>query len=316
MVRKKSGKDKNLRVDIGGLKLKNPVIVASGTFGYGEEMAGFFDINKLGAIVTKTITLKPREGNPTPRIAETPSGMLNSIGLENKGLADFMYNKVQFLEGLKTPVIVSIAGDTIEEFCKLSEELSRLKCVSGIELNLSCPNVRHNLEPAGCKLVAQDKTATEKVVSEVRKNTKLTLITKLSPNVTDIKEIARAAEGAGTDAISAVNTLFGLSIDINTKKAKLGNGAGGLSGPAIKPVALNFVREIYSAVKIPVIGIGGIMTPSDALEFIICGATAIQVGTANFVNPTISLDVLQGIKAYATSKKLKDITSLIGTADI
>ena len=304
---------RNLEVKIGKITLKNPVIAASGTFGYGEEMSGFFDTGKLGAIVTKTITLKPRKGNPTPRIVETPQGMLNSIGLENKGLKDFIFNKVPILEKLNTNVIVSIAGFSLEEFSRLTEELSRLKCVSAIELNLSCPNVVHSPQSTRHRLIAQDRTVVKKIVSAARKRTRLTLITKLSPNVSDIKPIAKAAEDAGSDALSLINTVFGISIDIDTRKPNLANIVGGLSGPAIKPVALNFVREAYSAVKIPIIGMGGIMTARDAIEFIICGSTAVGVGTANFVNPVATIEVINGIISYMRKNRIKSISNLVGS---
>lgn len=303
---------RSLEIKIGKLILKNPIIAASGTFGCGEELSRFFDINKLGAIVTKTITLEPKEGNPTPRIVETASGMLNSIGLENNGLKDFIFNKVPFLEKLKTHVIVSISGFSLDEFSHLTESLSKIKCISGIELNLSCPNVIHKVQGSKFKIQAQDKIATEKIVSTVRKKTKLPLITKLSPNVTDIKEIAKAVEAAGGDAISLVNTFFGMSVDINTRKSNLGGITSGLSGPAIKPIALNLVHEAHSAVKIPVIGIGGIMTAGDALEFMLCGASAVQVGTANFISPTATIDVINGIISYMKQNRIKNINSLVG----
>jgi len=313
-------KNQKLRIRIGKIMLENPVIAASGTFGYGEEMKEFYDINKLGAVVTKTTTLKPRDGNPMPRVVETPSGMLNSIGLENEGLEDFILNKIPFLEKLKTNVIVSIAGNSIDEFKQLTEELSKLRCISAIELNLSCPNIvpacpagRHRPSSIVHRLIAQDKLATRKVVQSARKRTRLTLITKLSPNVTDIREIAKAAEDAGTDAISLINTVFGMSVNIKTKRSNLGSRHGGLSGPAVKPIALNLVREAYQAVKIPIIGMGGIFTAEDALEFIICGSTAIQVGTANFVNPEVAIDVIDGIAGYMRRNKIRNINSLIGS---
>ena len=292
--------------------LKNPVMALSGTFGYAEEMKDFVDINRLGAIVTKTITLNPREGNPTPRIVETPSGMLNSIGLENKGLKDFIQNKMPFLKKLRTNVVVSIAGFSIEEFEKLTKRLSEHKCVSAIELNLSCPNVIHGKKTTAKRLIAQDEVAVNKVVSRVRKKTKLTIITKLTPNVTDIQKIAKAAEDAGSDAISLINTIFGISVDASSRKANLANTVGGLSGPAIKPVALYFVHQAYQAVKIPVIGSGGIMNREDAIEFMICGATAVGLGTANFINPAVTIGVIDGIMHYAKTNGIKNINNLIG----
>jgi len=299
----------SLEVKIGKLKLKNPIIAASGTFGFGQEMSKFYDVSALGAVVTKTITLEPRKGNPTPRVVETPSGMLNSIGLENVGLHEFILNKIKILERLKMPVIVSIAGDDIKDFRKLAEELSGFKCVSALELNLSCPNIKHKPQSGKFKLIAQDSYITEKVVSSVRKKTKLTIIVKLSPNITDICEIGKAAETAGADAISAVNTVFGLKVDITNRKAFLGNTVGGLSGPAIKPIALYFVRELYQAVKIPIIGMGGIMSAEDVYEFILCGAQCVQVGTANFVDPDACRTIVEDLKRFVEKNRISDIMS-------
>ncbi|UCD54675.1 MAG: dihydroorotate dehydrogenase [Candidatus Omnitrophota bacterium] len=304
----------DLKIKIGKLKLENPVILASGTAGFGKEMKDFIDINKLGAIVTKTITLNKRKGNPPPRVIETPGGLLNSIGLDNGGLKDFMFEKISFLENLKIPVIVSIAGDTIDEFVELARELSKARCIRAIEINLSCPNIRH--KNTKFPLLAQDRRAVEKIISRLRKTTTNTLIAKLSPNVADIKEIAKAAEHAGADAISLINTYPGMLVDINTMKPKLGGVTGGLSGPSVKPLALKCVRDAYNAVNIPVIGMGGIMDARDAVEFFICGASAIQIGTANFVNPGVSLEILEGIKEYLKKKKIKAIKNLIGKLKI
>ncbi|NQU95708.1 MAG: dihydroorotate dehydrogenase [Candidatus Omnitrophica bacterium] len=300
----------SLKTTIGKLELKNPVILASGTCGFGKEIKSLIDVNKLGAIVTKTITLNKKEGNPPPRIAETASGLLNSIGLDNDGLKDFLFEKISYLGKLKIPVIVSIAGNTTEEFTKLTKEISKIPCIKGIEINLSCPNVIHK----GTKfpLLAQDKKATEAIIAKLRKVTKKTLIAKLSPSVTDIKEIAKAAESGGADAISLVNTYPGMLVDIYTMKPKLGAVTGGLSGPCIKPLALKCVWDAYNTVNIPIIGMGGIMTSGDAIEFILCGASAIQVGTANFVNPKAPLEILEGIKQYLKEKKVNSIKSLIG----
>ncbi|MDD5439443.1 MAG: dihydroorotate dehydrogenase [Candidatus Omnitrophica bacterium] len=303
----------NLKITIGRLTLKNPLIAASGTFGYGEEMARLCDLSGLGAIVTKTITLEPREGNPPPRIVETPAGMLNSIGLENKGLKDFMFNKVKFLEKIDARIIVSIAGGSMAEFQTLAETVSGLRCVAAIELNLSCPNVIHTLQSSRYQLIAQDRKATAAVVRAVRKKTRLTLITKLTPNVTDITDIGKAAEDAGSDALSAINTILGLSIDIRTGKPRLGRIVGGLSGPAIKPVALRCVWQLSRAVKIPIIGSGGIMTGSDALEFIIAGCRAVQIGTAHFIDPEASSKILDEIKTFLRKNRIRDIMSLVGT---
>ncbi len=295
-----------VEVKIGRLRLANPVMAASGTFGYGEEYNRLFDINSLGAIVTKTITLKPRIGNPPPRIVETPSGMLNSIGLENKGLDDFLKTRAQPLKRLKTKVIVSIAGETAQELKILTGRVSSSGAADAIELNLSCPNVK------GPGMAARDVEAARKIVKAVRKAVKLTLIAKLSPNVTDIAEIAKAVEDAGADAVSLINTFPAMAVDINTQRPILGNATGGLSGPAIKPIALKMVWDAYNAVKIPIIGIGGIMSAQDAIEFILCGASAVQVGTANFINPKASLEIIEGIEKYLKKKNLKDVNELIG----
>lgn len=297
-------------VTIGKLRLKNPVILASGTAGFGKEIKDLININKLGAIVTKTITLDRREGNPPPRVAETPAGMLNSIGLDNDGIRDFMFEKISFLNTLKIPVIVSIAGDSPEEFTKLAGDLSKVPCVGGIEINLSCPNVFH--KGTKLSLLAQDGNATKKIISWVRKKTDSTLIAKLSPNVTNIKEIAKAAEKAGADALSLVNTYPGMLVDIDTMKPKLGGITGGLSGPCIKPLALKCVWDVYNSVRIPVIGMGGIADWRDAVEFMLCGASAVGVGTANFVNPGAPLEILNGIKEYLREKRIKNIKLLTG----
>jgi len=297
----------SLEGKLGSLKLKNPVMVASGTFGpeYGELL----DINTLGAYIAKTITLNARIGNPPPRVCETPSGMLNAIGLENGGLDDFIKNKLPILRRLRIPVIASIAGDDPAEFRELARALGKIKRISALEINLSCPNVKHGKRNF---LIAQDEEATYEIVRAVRRSTKLTIIAKLSPNVTDIKRIAKAAEKAGADAVSLINTLIGMAVDIEKKEPVLGNITGGLSGPAIKPVALNMVREAYSATKIPVIGIGGIMDYKDAVEFMLCGASAVQVGTANFVHPAASTGIVNGIKSYMAANGMKEIKELIG----
>ncbi len=296
-----------LNIKIGKLDLKNPVMVASGTFGpeYGE----LIDINKLGAYIAKTITLTARTGNPPPRVIETPSGMLNSIGLENKGLDDFIKNKLPKLKNIKIPVIASIAGDDAGEFRVLAKRLSKIKKVAALEINLSCPNVKHGKRDF---LIAQDEGATYEIIEAVRKTTPLTIIAKLSPNVTDITKIAKSAKSAGADAVSLINTLIGMAVDIDTKTPTLGNVTGGLSGPAIKPVALGMVREVYKNVKIPIIGIGGIMGYKDAVEFILCGAAAVQVGTANFVNPKTAIEIIDGIKKYMIKFNINNIKELIG----
>ncbi|MFH1826087.1 MAG: dihydroorotate dehydrogenase [bacterium] len=296
-----------LECEIAGIKMKNPVMVASGTFGYGEEASKFIDLDKLGAIVTKTITLEPREGNPPPRIVETPSGMLNSIGLQNKGVDDFIKNRLPFLAKFETPVIANIAGDSAKEYAELVKKLNDQPTVKGIELNISCPNV-----DKGGLVFGTDPKATADLVKLVRKQTKLPLIVKLSPNVTDITVIAKAAEEAGADALSLINTLLGMSIDIKTGKSRLGRPMAGLSGPAIRPVAVRMVYQCAQAVKIPIIGVGGIMTGSDAIEFLLAGASAIQVGTGNFVDTQTPLKILGELEEYLTAQQLNNHLALVG----
>ena len=304
----------NLKVKIGKLQLNNPVMAASGTFGYAEEFKDFIDLKKLGAIVTKTITLKPRLGNPPPRTCETPAGLLNSIGLENPGIDKFIEEKIPFIKSLGAPLIVSIASETdSQEFADLTRRLDKIREVSAIELNISCPNIRSR--PKG-GLIAQDAKATYEVVKAARKVTRKTLITKLSPNVTDIREIAQAAQDAGTDAIALINTLMGMSIDVRSRKPKIAMATAGLSGPAIRPVALRMVWEVYKKVKIPIIGMGGIMDTESALEFFIAGASAIAVGTANFVNPRTTIEIISGLEKYLSRNKIKDIKELIGSLKI
>jgi dihydroorotate dehydrogenase (NAD+) catalytic subunit len=297
----------NLSVSLGKLKLTNPVMVASGTFGYGQEYKDLVPLKKLGAIITKTITLKPRCGNSAARIVETYQGIINSIGLENPGIEVFFQEKLPFLQKIGVPIIVSISADKATRFAELARRLSTIKAIAALELNLSCPNVGKK------DLVSQDARATYQVVKAVRKATKLTVISKLSPNVTDITTIAKAAKDAGSDVLSLVNTFFALAVDINTRRPKLGNITGGLSGPAIKPQALWMVREVFQTVKIPIIGMGGIMNTQDALEFIICGASAIAVGTANFVHPRTTVEIITGIKRYLKKNKIKDIKKLVGS---
>jgi len=277
-------------VKIGNIKMKNPVMLASGTYEYNEATKNLINVKKLGAIVTKTVTLRPQEGNPPPRTCETPSGMLNAIGLQNKGVDYFLRKTFPELKALNIPIIVSIAGKTANEYSKLAKKLDKKKDIAGIELNLSCPNVKIK------KLIAQDARATRDAVAATRKVTKKTIIAKLSPNVTDIKEIAKAAESSGADAISLVNTFLAMAIDIDKRKPKLGNITGGLSGPAIKPIALRMVWETARAVKIPVIGMGGIASDEDALEFLIAGARAVAIGTGIFVNPNLGAEVVSAIK--------------------
>lgn len=309
---KSKGFKPELSINLSGIKMKNPVMVASGTFAYGEEFAEIIDLCKLGAIVTKTITLKPRLGNPPPRIIETPSGMLNAIGLENKGVEDFIEERLPLLSRFDTPVIVSIGGETIEEYINLSRILNKVKGIAGLEMNISCPNIRYKKEKAkgSLRLFAQDAKATREVVRRVRKVTKLPLIVKLSPNVTDIAEIAKVAQNAGADVLSLVNTFLGMAIDIPSRQPKLESITGGLSGPAIKPLALRMVYEVARKVKLPLIGMGGICNFEDALEFFIAGAEAIAIGTANFVNPHTTLEVILGIEEYLKENKIKSIKQL------
>jgi len=300
----------DLSVAIGKLKLKNPVMVASGTFGYAEEFADFIDLKKLGAIVTKTITLKPRRGNPSPRTCETPSGMLNSIGLENPGLETFTREKLPVLKKIGCPVIVSIASEEDpQEFVALAKRLDSIREVAAIELNISCPNLKSST------LISQDPKATHDLVRRVRRVTKKTLITKLSPNVTDITEIALAAEAAGSDALALVNTLTGMSIDVNSRRPRIAAVTAGLSGPAIRPMAVRMVWEAYRKIKLPIVGMGGIIDTPSALEFFIAGATAVSVGTANFINPGVSIEIIEGIKKYLQKNNISSIRKLIGSLE-
>jgi len=291
-------------VKIGKLKLKNPVMAASGTF--GEEYGEMTDISSLGAVVAKTITLKARSGNPPPRVCETDSGMLNSIGLENKGVEDFISKKLPALSKFRVPVVVSIAGESEEELAELAR---RLKTVDALEVNLSCPNVKHGAREG---LIAQDAGAVAACISAVRKTTNAPIIAKLTPNVTDIVKIAVSAESAGADAVLVANTFFGMAVDIDSKRPKLGNICGGLSGPAIKPMSLKMVWDTARKVKIPVIGCGGIMDYEDAVEFMLCGASAIQVGTANFVAPDTAAEIVKGIAKYMSKNKIADMRKLRG----
>ncbi|MCX5712304.1 MAG: dihydroorotate dehydrogenase [Candidatus Omnitrophica bacterium] len=305
----------NLEIKIGKMKLSNPVMVASGTFGYGEEFADFMDLKKLGAIVSKTITLNPRQGNPAPRTCETPCGMLNSIGLENFGVERFIKEKLPLLKKIGIPVIVSIASEKEpDEFIKLAKRLSGLSAVSAIELNISCPNIKGARgKGQGVGLIAQDAKATYEVVRAVRKTTDKILIVKLTPNVTSIGEIALRAAEAGADALSLINTLNGMSIDVQTRKPKIAMVTAGLSGPAIRPVAVKMVWEVHNKVKIPIIGMGGIIDTNSALEFLIVGASAISIGTANFINPKTSIEIIEGIKNYMKVNKISDIKDLTGS---
>jgi dihydroorotate dehydrogenase (NAD+) catalytic subunit len=301
----------DMQVTIGTMTLNNPVMTASGTFGYGSEFAGLIDLNRLGAIITKGLSLDPAPGNPPPRIVETASGMLNAIGLENVGFQAFARDKMPFLRTLSTRVIVNIYGKQVSDYAELAARLSDTEGVDAIEVNISCPNVK-----TGGVAFGVDPAAAFEVIDRVRKQTGLPVIAKLSPNVTDVTVIARQVVDAGADAVSLVNTLTGMAIDIETRKPKLANITGGLSGPAIKPVALRMVWQVARAVTVPVIGLGGIMTASDALEFIIAGAAAVQIGTASFVNPCASLDILDGMESYMRTKRVFRLSDLRGTLDI
>ncbi|MCD6486167.1 MAG: dihydroorotate dehydrogenase [Syntrophobacterales bacterium] len=298
-------------VDIGGLALKNPIITASGTFGYGEEYSDYFDLNRLGAIVVKGLSLKPREGNPPPRIIETASGMLNAIGLQNVGVRAFIDEKLPWLRGTNSPVVANIFGETIEDYVNVVEILNDAEGVAAVEVNISCPNVKR-----GGIAFGSDPILAGEITRAVKNASRLPVIVKLTPNVTDITEIARATEAAGADALSLINTITGMSVDIEKRIPHLENVTGGLSGPAIKPVAIRMVWEVVNAVSIPVIGVGGIMNARDAIEFLIVGAKAVQVGTANFINPGIAVDIVDDMRKYMTEKGISDINNLIGTLKI
>ncbi len=298
----------DLSVDIGGMKLDNPVMTASGTFGYGWEFADFLDLNKLGGIVVKGISLKPRTGNPPPRIVETACGMLNAIGLENPGIDGFIRRNMAFLRRVKCRVVVNILGDSVDEYARLAAILSGVGGIDAIEVNISCPNVKK-----GGVAFGTVPAMAKEVTAAVKKETHLPVIVKLSPNVTDITALAKAVEDGGADAVSLINTLIGMAIDINTRKPKLANIIGGLSGPAIKPVALRMVYQVAGAVSVPVIGIGGIAGVQDALEFLIAGASAIQVGTANFFQPDIAETIIEGIAAYLEQQGERSIGDITGS---
>ena len=292
---------------IGKLKLKNPVMVASGTFGFGEEYQDFIELDRLGAIIPKGISLKPMVGNLPPRIFETEGGILNSIGLQNPGFHEFIKDKLPFLTRIRTHLIVNFFGNTQKEYIELAGRFNEVPGISGLEMNISCPNVKQ-----GGIAFCSDPRMTYRLVRAVRKSTQLPLIVKLSPNVTDIDSLAKIAEEGGADAVSLVNTFKAMAINIHSRKPELGNIIGGLSGPAIKPIALRMVWEVSQRVKIPVIGMGGIVKAEDAIEFILAGASAIQIGTANLVNPQTSTEVIQGIKKYLTENKIHHLRRLIG----
>ncbi len=297
-----------LAVEIAGIKLKNPVMPASGTFGYGQEYAPYVDLNQLGAVVTKGLSLNPKAGNNTPRTCETVSGMLNAIGLQNVGVDAFIHDKLPFLQQFDTPVIVNFFGNTQEEYGEVAARLNDVPGVAALEMNISCPNVKH-----GGIIFGTDPEAAFSVISLVRKRTNKPLIVKLTPNVTDIQILARAAEDAGADVLSLINTLTGMAVDVKTRKPRLANTIGGLSGPAIRPIAVRLVHQVVQAVQIPVIGIGGISRAMDALEFLIVGAKAVQVGTANFVDPNAMATIIAGLEEFCREEGIADINDLIGT---
>lgn len=286
-------------------------MTASGTFGYGEEFASLVDLNKLGGIVVKGLSLKPSAGNPPPRTLETCGGMLNAIGLENVGIEAFAQEKLPFLQTLDTPIVLNMFGHDIKTYAELAERIQDMDGIAGIEVNISCPNIK-----AGGIAFGTDPKMAFEVVKAVREKTGLPLIAKLSPNVTDIQAIARSVEEAGADAVSLINTIIGMAVDVATRRPKLANITGGLSGPAIKPVALRMVWEAARAVRVPVIGIGGIMDAMDALEFLIAGASAVQVGTANLVNPRATVEIVEGIRSYLAENNIPDISDIIGSLTI
>ena len=301
----------DLRVNIGGLDFKNPVTTASGTFGNGEEFDDFFDLNLLGGMFVKGMTLEPREGNDYPRMAETASGMLNAVGLQNKGVDHFIENIYPRIKHYDTHIIPNINGSTVEDYIEVAEKLNEIETIPAIELNISCPNVK-----AGGMLFGTSCPSAIAVTEAVRKVYHKMLIVKLSPNVTDITEIAKGVEGAGADSVSLINTLLGIAVDAEKRKPVLSTVTGGLSGPAVKPVALRMVWQVYNAVKIPVFGIGGIMNATDAIEFMLAGASAIQVGTANFIDPQVSVKIIDGIKDYMERHKFDSVTDLTGVMEL
>lgn len=299
----------NLEVNLGPLRLKNPVLAASGTFGFGEEYASFFELEKLGAVIVKGLTLRPRQGNPPPRIAETPAGMLNAIGLQNPGLEAFLERELPRLRSINAAVIVNIAGDTEEEYLTLARELSETNGILALELNLSCPNVKE-----GGIFFGTSADVMTRLIRKVRRVCRLPLIVKLSPNVTDIVELAEAAESSGADILSLINTLKGMVIDVSRRCPLLGNITGGLSGPAIRPVAVRMVYEVYRSVKIPIIGMGGITNLDDALQFFLAGARAVAVGSASFINPYTIPRLISDLQLFMESEGLQSLDEIVGAA--
>jgi dihydroorotate dehydrogenase (NAD+) catalytic subunit len=300
-------KEIDLSIEIGSIKLGNPVLVASGTFGYGEEFSSLIDINQLGAVVTKGISIKPLNGNPSPRIVETPSGMLNSVGLQNVGFDKFVSDKMPFLRKFRTPVIVNFFGSTVEEYSELARKLSDIEGVAGLEANISCPNIKE-----GGMCFGTDASMTYRITRQIRRATSHTVIIKLSPNVTDISLIAKSAEEAGADAVSVANTYTGMVVDIDTCRPALANITGGLSGPAIRPLSLKMVWQTVKKVSIPVIGIGGIKDGKDALQYLIAGAKAVQIGTGLFVDPNAPCSIIEEIKGYLKSRGYDNVLQIIG----
>lgn len=300
----------NTEVNLAGIKMKNPVTVASGTFGYGREYSQFFDLSALGGIITKGTSLKPRNGNKPSRVYETPSGMLNSIGLQNPGVEYFLEYDLPWLKKQNTAIIVNACGSTIEDYVEVCKILNNTD-IDGVELNLSCPNVK-----AGCLAFGTTYEGVKEVTSKVRKVLDKPLIVKLTPNVTDITLPAKAAEDAGADGVSLINTLLGMSININTRKPYLANNTGGLSGPAIKPVAVRMVYQVFKAINIPILGMGGIINGNDAIEFMLAGATAISIGAGNFIDPYTSVNTAKGIETYMTNNKIDNIKDIIGKVEM
>jgi len=304
------GSSIDLKIEIGSLRLKNPVIAASGTFGFGREFAEYMDLNDIGGISVKGLTLEPRKGNKPPRIAETPAGILNSVGLQNPGVHEFIKNEIPFLRKFDTAIIANIAGNTVEEYCEMARILNDAD-IDAVELNVSCPNVK-----AGGAAFGKSPKDVANITEKVKKFLKKPLIVKLTPNVTDIKEIAIAAQDSGADAVSLINTILGMAIDIHKRRPILANNVGGLSGPAVKPIAVRMVFEAASVLKIPVIGMGGITNGDDAIEFMLAGASAVMVGTANFINPTACSDVVKGIENYLVMHNMKSVRDVIGKLEL
>lgn len=296
----------NTKINLAGIEMKNPVTVASGTFGYGREISQFFDLSKLGAVITKGTSLKPKNGNKPPRVCETASGMLNAIGLQNPGVEYFAQNDLPFLRKYDTKIIVNACGSSVDEYVELCKILNTLD-IDGVELNLSCPNVKE-----GCMAFGNTYDGVKKVTTEVRKVLDKPLIVKLTPNVTNIAEIAKAVEDAGADGVSLINTLLAMKIDIYKKAPVLANVTGGLSGPAIKPVAVRMVYQVAHSVKIPILGMGGIINGEDAIEFMLAGATAVSIGAGNFIDPYTSIKTVEGIENYMKQQKIEDINEIIG----